>query len=413
MPAAIAELSLKNIKLVRMWYNGAMSREKRILVTTTAMGRDEREFLDGLLSYAQSKSLPRWQIELNFGAIDCCPIKVNPSDYDGFIDIIHSPEQRALARSRKGPTVRIENAFSPSSTVPGENIVTLASDHLSEGRAAADYFLARHFRNFAWYGDETTTDWSWERRKGFVGRLKEEGFACAEFKGDANELPNWLGSLPKPCAIYTLYDMRARRLIDAASRAGFDVPRDLAVLGNDNDRIVCTTSLPSISSIETSQRTFGYNAGRVLNELMRGICRGGRLIKVRHTHVVSRLSTDVDALGDPAIAAALTYVRNHLPDHIDLPLLARKVSRSKHALQERALQQLGHPIGEEIRRIRLNAAKDMLSETDVPIAGVAEACGYNSVSHLSLRIKEACGLTPLAYRRKFNPYGRDTASLAG
>ena len=115
-----------------------MSREKRILVTTTAMGRDEREFLEGLLSYAQSKSLPRWQIELNFGAIDCCPIKVNPSDYDGFIDLIHSPEQRALAHSRKGPTVRIENAFTPPSTAPGENIVTLASDHLSEGRAAAD-----------------------------------------------------------------------------------------------------------------------------------------------------------------------------------------------------------------------------------------------------------------------------------
>ena len=385
-----------------------MNAKKRILLTVPSIGRDERAILEGLLDYIHGFCRSQWQVEIDFGEQDCCPIRIDPKDYDGFIDLVFSPEQRAAIRRRHAPTVLIEDVLRPSAA-PGPKTVTLMVDHRSEGETAADYFLARHFRSFGWYGDDVPSDWNADRRKGFTDRLKQAGFDCSEFSGPTEDLKSWLSALPKPCAVYAVYDMRARRLIDMAVRAGFDVPNDIAVLGNGDDRIVCNTTAPTISSIRCCYRILGYNAGRVLAKRLTGHAPGGRLIRIRNTHVVSRLSTDVDAIEDHSVAEALTYVRNNLHARLGIDSISRKVGRSKHFLQDHALRQLGHPLGEEIRRIRLNAARKLLSVTDLPIAEVAETCGYNSVSHLSLRIKEASGLTPLAYRRRFSTF----AALGG
>lgn len=382
-----------------------MKNPPRILVTSPVITRDERKLLEGLLDFAQAGSHhARWQIELNFGELDCCSIKPDLVDYGGFVDIIARPEQRRQVYRRSGPSVMIENILSPPATRPHPNIVTIFNDHRAEGRTAANFFLSRHFRSFGWYGDESPSDWSKDRRRGFTARLKNRGFVCAEFSGGIDGLPDWIRSLPKPCAVFAAYDMRARRLIEIAQREGFVVPRDLAVLGIDNDRIVCTTATPTISSIPNRMREIGYNAGRILNELMSGRSSGGRVIRVRHSQVVSRLSTDVDALVDSAVAEALRYVRNNLFSDTGIEVLAKHVGLSKSTLQERALRELRHPIGEEIRSIRLCAAKELLSETDRPITAVADICGYTSVSHLSLRIKEDCGMTPLAYRRRYRQF---------
>jgi len=385
-----------------------MKNPPHILVTSPVITRDERRLLEGLLDFAQAGSHhARWQIELNFGELDSCSIQPDPVNYGGFVDIIARPEQRRQAYRRSGPSVMIENILSPRVTRPHPNAVTILNDHRAEGKTAANFFLAQHFRSFGWYGDDSPSDWNKERRRGFTERLKSKGFDCAEFSGGVDGLPDWIRSLPKPCAVFAAYDMRARRLIEIAQREGFAVPRDLAVLGIDNDRIVCTTAMPTISSIPNRMREIGYNAGRILNELMSGRSSGGRTIRVRHSQVVSRLSTDVDALADSAVAEAL---RNNLFSDTGIEVLARHVGLSKSTLQERALKELGHPIGEEIRTIRLSAAKELLSETDRPITTVADICGYTSVSHLSLRINEDCGMTPLAYRRRYRQFSLPLAT---
>ena len=162
--------------------------------------------------------------------------------------------------------------------------------------------------------------------------------------------------------------------------------------------IVFKPCSPALYSIPTGDRQLGYAAGRILNEILAGRADGGRMIKTRCRHVVSRLSTDADALGDPFVGRALAWARSHPDGPLDAATLARRIGYSKRMLQLRAERALGVSLGEEIRRIRLDAALEKLADTDAPVVEIAEACGFSGVSHLALRVKEATGLTPLAYR---------------
>ena len=373
---------------------------RKILVTMPTINRPERLKLDGILAYAHEKVGERWQIILDFGALSGSPAPLSSLRADGVIAYIDSDARRREIVAAKLPAVLIEDALSPRYGSRAKHVVTLLCDHVAEGRAAADYFLARHFRSFAWLGPETETDWSRARHEGFVGRLGEAGFHCTDITGTEDSLPHRLASLARPCALFASHDFRARQAIDAAATAGISVPRDLAILGVDDDVAICTTVSPALSSLPTNDVRLGYAAGRLLNELLRKTAEGGRTIRFAAHRIVTRLSTDADALADRFVADALRHARSHLADRLDAATLARRVGYSKHMLQIRAERALGHTLGEEIRQMRLTAAKELVAETDLPIADIAESCGFTSVSHLALRFRENLGMTPLAWRRQ-------------
>lgn len=367
------------------------------------INRPERLKLDGILAYAHEKTGDRWQIVLDFGALSGSPARIPSQRADGVIAYIDSVRRRREIVSAGIPAVLIEDELSPRRAPAEKHVATLLCDHEAEGRAAADYFLERHFRSFAWLGPESPTEWSRARRRGFAARLGEAGFRCANVAGDEDGLPQRLAALPKPTALFASHDFRARQALDAATAAGVSVPRDLAVLGVDDDAAICTTVSPALSSIPTDDIRLGYAAGRVLNGLMRDPSAGGRTIRFAAHRVVARLSTDAEALSDRFVAEALRHARNHLADRLDATTLARRVGYSRHMLQLRAERALGHSLGEEIRRMRLAAAKDLVSDTDMPIADIAESCGFTSISHLAMRFRENLGLTPLAWRRRQRP----------
>ena len=228
--------------------------------------------------------------------------------------------------------------------------------------------------------------------------LMRRGFSCHVYS-PPGDLTNWLRNLPKPCALFAARDLRARQVLDSAEEAAIAVPQELAVLGVDDDEIMCTTTFPALSSIPTFDRSLGYAAGRALNMLMTGKSHGG-IIQTRHSQVVTRRSTDVDAVGDPFVARALTWSRQHLDGKLDAVSLAQAIGYSPRALQNRAVRSLGTTIGKATQRLRLSSALELLANTNIPIAGIAERCGFSNTSHLCLRVREATGMTPLAYRRK-------------
>ena len=375
-------------------------RALRILVTMPTINRPERLKLDGILAYAHEKTGDRWQIALDFGALSGTPAPLSAQQADGVIAYVDSEARRREVVGAGIPAVLIEDLIVSRRNTRSRHVVTLLCDHEAEGRVAADYFLVRHFVRFAWLGPETETDWSRARRDGFTSRLHEAGCECTDVSGGAESaLPARLAALPRPCALFAAHDFRARQALDAAAAAGVAVPHDLAILGVDDDAAICTTVSPAISSLPTNDVRLGYAAGRILNELLRGTAMGGRTIRFASHRISTRLSTDADALSDRFVANALRYARGHLADKLDAATLARRIGYSKHMLQIRAERALGHTLGDEIRRMRLSAAKEMVAETDMPMADVAEACGFTSVSHLAMRFRENFGVTPLAWRR--------------
>ena len=387
-------------------------RDKTVLVIIPTGDYAERLKLDGILQYAQEKSGARWNLNLDIGRTVGRRLRRNGElHYDGIIAYIQSENERQTILSYALPTVLIEDLLPPTSLPHNRRVVNIVCDHRAEGRTAARYFLDRHYRNFAFVGTETNTAWGNLRREGFETELGESGLSCSCYR-NGDDLENWLARLPKPCALFAVRDLRARQVLTAAGNVGLSIPQDLAILGVDNDEILCKTSLPTLSSIPTFDRSLGYAAGRALNQIFLGKTKGG-VIETRHSQVVTRHSTDVDAIDDPFVAHALVWIRKHLGEKLDARTIAIGTNYSAKLLVQRTRQALGITLSEAVRRTRLATARELLANTSQSVAEIATACGFANISHLSLRITEATGLTPLAYRRQHQIiHDKDTLSAS-
>ena len=377
----------------------ARKKIKNILVVIPTGDYAERLKLDGVLKYARDKVGARWNLKLcldshfRFPPLETCRLK-----FDGIIAYVQSTTERHKLLQTGKPTVLIEDQFDPVNPTRCKGVASIICDHVAEGRTAATYFLARHFTNFAFVGVSGKVMWSELRRQGFEAELRKHGLGCAGFSGKG-KLGVWLKSLPKPCAVFAARDLRAREVIDAAEEFGIAVPQEIAVLGVDNDEILCTTARPRISSIPSFDRSLGYAAGRVLNALMTGRSKGGE-IRTRHANVVSRQSTETDVIDDPFVKKAITYIRLHLDDDLSARRIADSIGYSASALKEHFAHTLGTTVSETVRRLRLAGARELLTGTSLPIEEIALRCGFSCTSHLCLRMREAEGITPLVYRRQ-------------
>ena len=177
------------------------------------------------------------------------------------------------------------------------------------------------------------------------------------------------------------------------------MPDDIAVLGVDNDELLCRMTVPAISSIPVDDHERGMAVGRAMDDLLEGRETEHTII-TRHDMVITRTSTDAQAIPDPFVARAIAYARSHICERPTLPELAKSAGCSKTILNLRARRALGHTIADEITRIQLDAATEQLLSTRRNIDDIARECGFCSASHLGLRMKAVRGVTPSELRHK-------------
>lgn len=389
----------------------AHENDKRILVSIPTGSHTQRRKLEGLLRYARERHGDNWHIQLDLGGFVRQKLKrLADWNCDGIVAYIDDPSTRHQFLSARLPTVLIEPFLSPDSKITSPaNTVTFVNDHAREGRTAAEYFLSRQFKSFAYVGTPEETPWSALREQGYVARLREEGLSCTvyaplpakerdDFAREMPRLVKWLKNLPPQTAVFVAHDLRARQVLTAADTAKLAVPADIAVLGVDDDELICETASPALSSIPTQDYSLGYSCGRALDELFKGH-DGKKVLRTAHTHVTSRASTDLNAVEDAFVAQALNWARKHLSDGASVESVARGINYSKRMLQTRARHTLGHSLGDEIRLIMLTTAAEQLATTDKSVSLIAHECGFTNVSHLSLRFKKHFKMTPLAYRK--------------
>ena len=389
-----------------------MSRRKRnIIVSIQTASHTQRERLEAILDYTKTKSGDVWQLHLD--SIGMSPqrmLDLSRWHGDGIIALVTEETiGRYLATGL--PLVALTHDLTPKmKAIRRRNVSFIVNDHAEEGRTAARYFLDRRFTSFAYVSTANPTPWGRERGRGFAEVLAQAGFACnvcpeatveerEDFVRELPKLIRWISDLPRGTAIFAAHDLRARQILLAADEAGLNVPNDFALLGVDNDAVICETASPALSSIPTDNRGDGVLAARLLEDM---IVRGARgtIVTTRHTSVITRASTDIDAVTDPFVAQALDWARRHLAAKLDAETLAEKIHYSSQLLRIRAKNALGTTLAEEIRRIRLKTAVDLIVNSEKPIAEIAEACGFTGASHLGLRIREAYGKTPLELRRQ-------------
>lgn len=293
----------------------------------------------------------------------------------------------------------------------------VTDDNQRVGQLAAEHYLERGFRHFAFF---TWPDIpiNLARRDAYFAALRSAGVPAeamheilqpppeirqdwARYQGSIIEQ---LQALPRPLAVFTSQDNMAAVIIDACTHNGIQVPEEIAVLGVDNIEFLCECQAVPLSSIPTRQEDIGWAAAKRLHQLMKGtITNDAPPVLVPPKDVVCRRSTDVLAVEHPAVRQAVEFICGNLANPITLENIAACAGMSPRGLQKAFLKHLGRSPADELRQCRLSAAKRLLMETTDKVESIARNCGYSNGANLSFALKRDCGLAARAYRNSFAP----------
>jgi LacI family transcriptional regulator len=290
------------------------------------------------------------------------------------------------------------------------DIPNITGDYRATGRLGAEYFLKKGFKNFAFYGFGNIV-WSRERAEGFEERVKEAGYEVHyhELKdSDSTDLwyykpsalSDWLKSLPKPIALMTCDDNQGHHITEAARHAGIRIPDEVSVLGVDNDEMICDLSDPPLSSVELDSEKSGYEAARLMEQMIESKTCSGPDVIVKATQVVTRHSTDIFASKDKYIVSALKYIHGNLDKNLKVDQVLKEVPLSRRSLEKRFMMTTGYPVYEYIYNQRIEKFTQKLLETDMTIFEIALDLGLSDSKNIARQFKQIKGLTPMEYRKK-------------
>lgn len=297
----------------------------------------------------------------------------------------------------------------------------IESDHRAIGRLAAEHLLERGFSNFAFcgFGDQA---FSIGRREGFVERLEERGQRCELYESpwtgpqarswerEQAQIAKWLSSLPAPVGLMACSDMRGQHVLDACQRTNRAVPEEFAVIGVDDDAVLCNLCHPPLSSVVPNPERVGYEAAALLDHLMSGGAAPAEPMRIEPVGVQTRQSTDVLAIDDPAVAAALRFIRERAFHGVSMKDVLKHAAMSRSLLERKFRHYLGHSPQAEIRSVQLKRVKQLLAESDLPLSEIAALAGYAHPEYMSVVFKRETGQTPGHFRSASNP-GFATAAL--
>ncbi len=288
-------------------------------------------------------------------------------------------------------------------------IPNITGTHFEAGRMGAKYLLGKGFRSFGFYGFSGVV-WSEERCEGFRNEIERRGGGdFSEYRNigaddlwfyESASLLEWLEGLPKPCAIMACDDNRGHHIVEVCNQHGIRVPEDVAVLGVDNDEIVCTLSDPPLSSIEQDVEQGGYDTARLLERMIADPGGGFGDVVVRATRIVTRRSTDIYATGDAYISTALRFIHLNAGRRLGVEDVVAEVPLSRRLLECRFRDVTGMSVYSYIMSVRIEKFAAALLETDERVADVALRMGFTDYKNISRQFRNIKGCAPSEYRKK-------------
>lgn len=291
--------------------------------------------------------------------------------------------------------------------IPG--IANIVSDHEAIGHMAAQHLIDCGFRHFAFCG-YSDLFWSNQRYQGFERCVTARGFgvhlyrppkACGRlWKKEQPFVMDWLRALPKPVGLMACIDERSQQVAEACKEASISVPDEVAIVGVDNDEMICTLSSVRLSSVAISADKGGYEAARLLDALMRGRRPATRLIRILPSRVVTRTSTDIVAVPDSQVTRALNFIRDNCRRELYVDEVAKAAGLSRRVLEKRFRATLNRSINRQIQRQRVDIVMKMLTESTLTISEIALTTGFTDAAHIARYFRGQTGISLADYRRQ-------------
>jgi len=273
--------------------------------------------------------------------------------------------------------------------------------------------MDRGFRQFAYCGDPRFK-WSILRQRYFETRVQQAGYTChiydaahdaddeddTSWNREKQRLATWLGQLPRPVGVMACYDIQAQKLLEVCREIDSAIPEEVAVVGVDNDDLLCSLANPPLSSVICNTHRTGYEAASLLDRMMDGEQVGSESILVEPLGIQTRQSSDILAIDDREIANAVRFIRENATSGINVADVLRQVPLSRRVFESRFRKLMGRSPHEEISRLRIDHIKQLLAETELPMAEIADRAGYQHDEYMSVAFKKAVGMPPSHYRAR-------------
>jgi LacI family transcriptional regulator len=329
---------------------------------------------------------------------------------DGIIaDFDHPAVAKAVVRS-KLPIVAFGGGG--GGYAEGSRIPYFFTNNKAVADLAADHLFTRGLRHFAYCGYSPTpiNGWSRERECEFVQCVAARGYSCdvyvdrrtpsRQWAWVQRSLAAWLASLPKPLGVMAANDIRARHVLEACRLIGLRVPEEVAVIGVDNDELLCQLSSPPLTSIEQGAKRLGYEAASLLDRLMCGKKLRERSFIIDPPGIITRRSTDILAIDDPLVARAMIFIQENASRDIKVRDVVRAVGVSRSGIELHFDRALGYTVHTAIRRVQLERGRRLISETTLPLKEIAARVGFRSIQHMTTLFGKTFRQSPAKYRKR-------------
>jgi LacI family transcriptional regulator len=330
---------------------------------------------------------------------------------DGIIARVETPKMAAFIKQLGVSAVDLRGSVS------GFGFPLIDTDDRKVAMLAAEHLIERGFRHYAFCGF-VGANYSDKRSQFFQERLAQAGFSCHVYQPPKHiaeaqtigyerqgllfqeDLGRWLGSLPKPVGVMVCNDIRGQQVLNLCRQLDLAVPEEVALIGVDNDEILCELSDPPLSSVAPNTRRIGYDAAALLERLMSGDKPPAKPMLIPPHGIVTRRSTEVLALDDRQLVAGLRFIRNHAFDPITIDQVAKATGMCRRVFERRFATQMGRSPKAEVLRLRLERVKQLLTDTNWSLAHIAEKTGFNYGEYLHTVFTRKVGLTPGEFRRQ-------------
>jgi len=286
----------------------------------------------------------------------------------------------------------------------------LTGDYCATGVMAAKFFSQKGFRNFAFYGNKGVV-WSKERAEGYRQEIEKIGgnyyyfetgnISDDQWGKDHIQLDEWLLSLPKPIALFACDDSFALQISEICKIDNIDIPNEIALLGVDNDELICNLSDPPISSIVLDVEKGGYEAGRLLHQLIKKERKDPFNIVINPIRIETRLSTERYVISNKYIMSVAKYIEKNFATDISINDLTKLVPLSRRILEVKFKEELGTSIYQFIINYRIEYFAQLLLTADKTLMDIALQSGFNDCKNISRTFKKFKNCTPNEYRQKF------------